>query len=294
MAKKKPHNRANTSQDKQVTDQGWKRLVALAAIVLMLTAAASIFFYSRFYSHGNKNNSSANQKPILTTSLGPASGSTNLAQAAAGTNTMEMGVTGEPLKMNVAQAVMVTEEFDFGARTPSIAEAIRQIERGYQPDDGVGRTFAILDAYGEPTPDGKLRVSMHVSSEKPGMAMLKFKPTGKLFWRARIGKPGDPPAGGKNLVIYLANGAGGNYVLDGGRGGSNVLEVFLQNSQQRARDVWPDGAEREVTFIYSACGCPVKVMVKRVGDRTVRTKDTPVIFPDDPGAVATISNLMKW
>jgi hypothetical protein len=60
------------------------------------------------------------------------------------------------------------------------------------------------------------------------------------------------------------------------------------------QNVWVDGTEREVTFIYSACGCPVKVMVKRVEDRTVRTKDTPVIFPDDPAAVKVISQLMRW
>jgi hypothetical protein len=59
-------------------------------------------------------------------------------------------------------------------------------------------------------------------------------------------------------------------------------------------EFWPDGAEREVTYIYSACGCPVKVVAKRVGDRTVRTKDTPVIFPDDPAAVAVITQLMRW
>ena len=60
------------------------------------------------------------------------------------------------------------------------------------------------------------------------------------------------------------------------------------------RDAWKDGEEREVTFIYSACGCPVKAMVKRVGDRTARTKDLPVMFPDDPAAVATIGRLMRW
>jgi hypothetical protein len=42
---------------------------------------------------------------------------------------------------------------------PSIAEALTQIERRYQPDDGQGRTFAALDAYGEATPDGKLHMS---------------------------------------------------------------------------------------------------------------------------------------
>jgi hypothetical protein len=208
-----------------------------------------------------------------------------------------MGVTGEPIRMTVAQAVMVTVELDFGGQTPTIAEAIQQIERGYAPDDGIGRTFAILDAYGEPTPDGKLHMSMHVSSEKPGMGTLKFKRTGEMLWRTRIGNRGDPPAGPKNLMVYLSKGTGDgtNYVLDGSRGGGgNVLDVYVQNSPQRTRDVWPDGAEREVTFVYSACGCPVKVMCRRVGERTVRTKDTPVIFPDDPAAVSTISNLMKW
>ena len=261
------------------------RFLAPAAIVVMLAAAAIVFF-----GYGPGRNFISKEKS-LTASTAPA-GNTNLTNAAAGTNTADMGVAGAPIQMKVAQAVVVTEEFDFGGRVPTIAEAIQQVERSYQPDDGVGRTFAILDAYGEPTPDGKLRMSMHLSSEKPGMGFLKFK--GRTFWRARIGNPGDPAAGAKNLSIFLANGAGGNHVLDGGRRSGNVLDVFLQNSQQRTRDVWPDGAEREVTFIYSACGCPVKVMVRQQGDRTVRTKETPVIFPDDPAAVTTISNLMKW
>ena len=63
---------------------------------------------------------------------------------------------------------------------------------------------------------------------------------------------------------------------------------------QPVGDVWKEGAEHEVTFIYSACGCPVKVMCRRAGDRTVRTKDLPVIFPDDPAVVTLISQLMKW
>jgi hypothetical protein len=257
------------------------RFLAPAAIIGMLAAAAIIFFgYGPGRDFLSKKNAS------------PAPVNTNLANAPAGTSTADTGVAGAPIQMRVAQAVVVTEDFDFGGRIPSIAEAIQQVERNYQPDDNAGRTFAILDAFGEPTPEGKLRMSMHVSSEKPGMGFLRFR--GRTFWRARIGNPGDPAAGGKNLAIYVANGAGGNHVLDGGRGGANALDIFLQNSQQRLREVWPDGAEREVTFVYSACGCPVKVMVRRVGERTMRTKDTPVIFPDDPAAVTTISNLMKW
>lgn len=257
---------------------GARRWLAPAAIILMLTASAVIFYYG----------SIGKRKSAAPAAVAPV----------AGVNTTpDMGVTGEPLKMKIAQAVMVTVELDFGGQTPSIAEAIQQIERGYAPDDSVGRTFAILDAYGEPTADSKkLHMSMHVSSEKPGIGTLRFKRTGELLWRARIGAPGDAPAGQKNLMIHLSKGTsdGGVYVLDGTRGGDNVLNVYLQNSQQRARDVWPDGAEREMTFIYSACGCPVKVICRRVGERTVRAKDTPVIFPDDPAVVATISNLMKW
>ncbi|MGH9768245.1 MAG: hypothetical protein ACREAB_12490 [Blastocatellia bacterium] len=241
----------------EATAQGIRRWLAPVAIVGMLMAAAVIFYYG---------NSSKRKAP-------------------------------EPINMTVAQAVMVTVELDFGGAPPTITQAIQQIERGYAPDDGVGRTFAILDAYGEPTADGKkLHMSMHVSSEKPGTGTLKFKRTGEILWRARIGNPGDAPAGQKNLMIYLSKGTGDgtNHVLDGARGGDSALNVYLQNSQQRARDVWPDGAERELTFIYSACGCPVKVMCRRVGERTVRTKDVPVIFPDDPAVVSTISNLMKW
>lgn len=57
---------------------------------------------------------------------------------------------------------------------------------------------------------------------------------------------------------------------------------------------WRDGEEREVTFVYSSCGCPVKVMAKRTGEKTVRTKELPVIYPDDPAALALINQLMGW
>ena len=60
------------------------------------------------------------------------------------------------------------------------------------------------------------------------------------------------------------------------------------------RDVWADGTEAEITFIYSACGCPVKVLCRRTGDRTVRVKEMPVIFPDDPAVVEVITRLMRW
>ena len=202
---------------------------------------------------------------------------------------------GEPetTTMEVNKAVMVTEDLDLGKPVPSIPQGLTQIERRYRPDDGVGRTFAVLDAYGEPTPDGKLHISMHVSSEKPGIAELVFKPTGRVLWRARI-LPSSEGGKQKNLTVMIDDGTGKTFLVDGSNNPLSVLDAKINGRSQLVKDVWPDGAEREVTFVYSACGCPVKAMVRRVGDRTVRSKDLPVLFPDDPQAVAVISHLMRW
>ena len=199
----------------------------------------------------------------------------------------------ELVTMEVAKAVMVTVELDFGAKIPSIAEAITQIERRYQPDDGQGRTFAVLDAYGESTPDGKLHMSMHVSSEKPGGGQLIFKKTGEVLWRGKI-NPTSQPVQPKNLTVLLDNGKGTTMTVDGSSSPSSIIDAKVKPGDLPVRDVWPDGQERELTFIYSACGCPVKVFAKRVGDRTARVSETPVIFPDDPAAVSLITRLMKW
>jgi hypothetical protein len=135
---------------------------------------------------------------------------------------------------------------------------------------------------------------MHVSSEKPGKGWLAFKPTGEVLWTGQI-VPGSKPGGKpQNLGIWIDNGAGKALIVDGSNNPSSILGAKVQGTTQLVRDVWPDGAEREVTFMYSACGCPVKAMVRRVGDRTVRTKDLPVLFPDDPAAVNIISRLMRW
>jgi hypothetical protein len=194
--------------------------------------------------------------------------------------------------MEVAKAVMVTVELDFGKKIPTIAEALTEIERRHQPDDGQGRTFAVLDAYGEPTPEGRLHISMHVSSERPGTGSLVFKRTGEVLWTARI--TGQPVSPVKNLTILIDDGAGRTFTIDGSNNPQSILDAKIQGRSETVREFWPDKAEREFTFIYSACGCPVKVKVKRAGDRTVRTSDRPVIFPDDPAAVTTISRLMRW
>lgn len=205
--------------------------------------------------------------------------------AAPGTPAMET--------MEVAKAVMVTRELDFGPRVPTIAEALNQIERRYVPDDGVGRTFAILDAYGEPTADGKLHISMHVSSEKPGIGSLVFKRTGQVLWQSRINPSTSPPKV-KNLTVYIDNGRGTDQVVDGSNNPPSILDARIRDLNIPVRDYWPEGQERQVTLIYSACGCPVKVMARRQGERIARTSDLPVIFPDDPAAVTTISRLMRW
>ena len=198
--------------------------------------------------------------------------------------------------MGVNEAVMVTVELDFGPRIPSIAQALTEVERRHQPDDGKGRVFAILDAYGEPTPDGKkLHMSMHVSSEKPGTGTLIFRRTGEVLWQSRIVAGTKTNAfSEKNLTILLDDGKGRAFMVDGSSNPANILDATIKESGVPMRNFWPDGAEREVTFLYSACGCPVKVMARRQGDLTERTKQLPVIFPDDPAVVQLIAKLMRW
>lgn len=199
----------------------------------------------------------------------------------------------ELVTMDVAKAVMVTVELDFGPKVPSIAQALTEVERRYQPDDGQGRTFAVLDAYGEPTPDNKLHMSMHVSSEKPGLGWLVFKRTGEVLWRGKI-NPTSQPIQPKNLTVLMDNGRGTSLTVDGSGNPNSIIDTKVKPGDLPVRDIWPDGQERDFTFIYSACGCPVHVLVRRVGDRTMRVKDTPVMFPDDPAVVEVITRLMRW
>jgi hypothetical protein len=199
--------------------------------------------------------------------------------------------------IEVAQAVMVTVDLDFAGTVPAVGEAIGQVERHHQPDDGKGRTFAVLEAFGQRTPEGKLRLSMRVSAEKPGTGSLTFKRTGEVLWSSRIVPPSDPGKRqftGKDLTIYLDNGAGKLLTVDGSANPGWIGEAVVRELGMLVEQAWPDGVERELTFMYSACGCPVKVMARRDGQRIVRTKDQPVIFPDDPAVVSVIAGLMRW
>jgi hypothetical protein len=219
--------------------------------------------------------------------------------AASSSNSLQKSATdGSNLPtLEVAQSVVVTVELDFGPRITSIADALQEIERRYDPYDGLGRTFAILDAYGESTADGKLHISMHVSAEKPGVGSLVFRRTGEVLWKSKIVPATSRPASsfaGKNLLIMVSDGQEKPYLLDGSKGAPSILDASVRDLNIPVRDFWPDGAEREATFFYSACGCPVKVTALRIHDKTVRTKELPVIFPDDPVIAKAISRLMGW
>ena len=215
--------------------------------------------------------------PSLTTSFGT--------KAVAKTNNLPA--------IEINKALMVTVELDFGPKPPTIGEALREVERRYEPEDGQGRTFAILDAYGEPTAQGKLHMSMHVSLEKPGVGRLIFRRTGEVLWESRIvAGTNSTLFTHKNLAIYLDDGTGKTVTIDGSHNPATILAAGVKEAGVPVAAFWPDGAEREMTFLYSACGCPVKAMVKRMGDRTVRTKDLPVMFPDDPSVMMVINRLL--
>ena len=96
------------------------------------------------------------------------------------------------------------------------------------------------------------------------------------------------------MTIFIADDAGKTFIVDGSGNPASIVDARLRDNGLLVRDFWPDGVEREVSFIYSACGCPVKATVRRIGERTARTKELPVIFPDDPAAVRVIERLMGW
>lgn len=256
----------NTYNDPPAARRRWKRAAVLA--FLMLSGCAT-------------SEPPRQQSPARTATTPPAP------------VTEQPKPASELVTMDVAKAVMVTVELDFGPKPPSIAQALTEVERRYQPDDGQGRTFAVLDAYGEPTLDGKLHISMHVSSEKPGLGWLIFKRTGEVLWRGKI-DPSSQPIQPKNLTILMDNGKGTTLTVDGSGNPNSIIAAKVKPGDLPVRDIWPDGQDRDFTFIYSACGCPVHVLVRRVGDRTVRVKDMPVIFPDDPSVVDIINRLMRW
>ena len=154
-----------------------------------------------------------------------AAGKSAPAPPAVSTNTLAVPATNPP-SLSVNEAVMVTAVLDFGLPIPTIAAPLREIERRSQPDDGAGRTFAILDAYGEPTPDGKLHILMHVSSEKTGTGVLVFKRTGEVLWQNKIvASTNAAKFTGKNLLIFVNDGAGWSLTVDGSNRPATILRA---------------------------------------------------------------------
>lgn len=284
-------NRKNSSR-KSPTNAGGRGWV-IAAVVALAGVALTVALWNqrRPGAADGASGGSTNQPPTAVTPAAPASPPVSIPSAA-------KAVAPDALpRLEVKQAVMVTVELDFGPIVPSVADALQQIERRHQPEDGTGRVFSVIDAYGEPTADGrKLHLSMHVSTEKTGVGTLVFRRTGEKLWSSRIiptadGTKSVSPSG---LTILLPDAQGRVLTVDGSGNPPTILQAWLKETGVPVTEAWPDGAEREVTFLYSACGCPVKAMCRRVGDRTVRTKDTPVLFPDDPAAVSVIRTLMAW
>jgi hypothetical protein len=284
MAKNKNRNHKSKSVAPSSNNKIWLAVGAFA----LLAVIAIIYLLNRV-----DNNSVANAN-LRTQPTAPQPVTSNSNATTPQPAPQQQGETkdlAELTTMDVAKAVMVTVEEDFG-KGATIATALQQVERRFKPDDGVGRTFAILDAYGETMPDGKVHMSMHVSSEKPGMAQLVYKKTGKILWNAKINPVSVPPPPKALRIIVEPNPASG-FNVDV-NSADNILSATASGKGVPVMTLWPDGGEMEVTFIYSMCGCPVKAMVKRVGDRTVRTKDLPVMFPDDPDALKTIARFMRW
>src|SRR5213079_2383762 len=121
------------------------------------------------------------------------------------------------------------------------------------------------------------------------------RPSGEVLWQSRI-DAGTNTAKftGNNLMILLGDDLGHTITVDGSHNPKSILEAGIKGQNVPVSAFWPDGVERETTFLYSACGCPVKVLAKRVGDHTVRSKDLPIIFPDDPAVLKLINRLMGW
>jgi hypothetical protein len=205
-------------------------------------------------------------------------------------------ITAETPTNEVNTSVVVTHDLDFGPRIPSVAEAMRDIERRCQPEDGKGRTFAILEAFSQGQPEGKLRLSLRISTEKTGIGEIIFRRTGEPLWKSRIVPATHKTSEftGGSLTVLFDNGAGKTFTVDGSNNPQSILDAMLKEPGVLVAQAWPDGEERELSFIYSACGCPIKVLNRRVGERTVRVKESQVIFPDDPAAIQLISRLMRW
>lgn len=200
--------------------------------------------------------------------------------------------------MMLQESVMVTIEENFGPSVRTIADALAMIERKYTPFDNQGRTFAILDAFGNKLPDGRMHISMHISSEKVGGGQLILSSTGRVLWNSKIypKKDGTKVAAQKQLNIYIEreNEKDKYYTVDGSGNPATIFNCKLNETKVPVNDYWKDNTVKEFIFIYSACGCPVHVKFLRSGNKSIFQSGDNVIFPDDSAVLAVIRRLMAW
>ena len=200
--------------------------------------------------------------------------------------------------MMLQESVVVTIEENFGPGVNTIADALQHIERKYQAFDNQGRTFAILDAFGNNMPDGRMHISMHISAEKAGGAQLVLKTSGKTLWNCRIYPKADgtKTADQKQLMIYIEreNEKDKYYTVDGSGNPASIFDCKLDETKQSLNDYWKNNTIKEFIFIYSACGCPVHVKFLRTGFKSIFQSGDHVIFPDDPEVLEVIRKLMAW
>jgi hypothetical protein len=198
--------------------------------------------------------------------------------------------------MMVQESLMVTIEEHFGPGVESIADALARIERKYMAYDKQGRTFAILDAFGNKMPDGRMHISMHISAEKAGYAELVISTTGKVIWSCSIHprRDGTRTAGTKQLNIYIEreNEKDKYYTVDGSGNPATIFNCRLDETKESVNDYWKNNTVKEFIFIYSACGCPVHAKFLRQGNRSVFQSGDAVIFPDDSEVLVMLRKLM--
>ena len=292
--------------------------LADAAMTLCAIAIAAVILVAQ--SGCNRDTAGRRSAAAAAPSSTPASTGAATATPSAGTSAMVPGATPTPVpppsspvavpsptpapattlapevnSMPINTATIVTVEIDIGSPPLTVATAMSVLERRHEPDDHQGRTFAILDAYGEPITDAKkLHISMHVSAEKAGLGSLVDRRNGQVLWTAAIVPSKDVKSAKQDLTILVDNGSGKQLMVDGSTSPRTIMDAVIREGAVPMRQYWPDGEEREVSFIYSTCGCPVKTRVRRTGDTTVHIEDGHVMFPDDPAALQFIRRLMGW
>lgn len=283
MSKKRKNGRESEAARGAPPATPRPRWLVPAVLVAAVAVAAAVYFATR-------DRAEPEPKPAPSTARDGAAG--GALPVATSTATME---TGRPIAVRL--------ELDYGPKVPAVEQALADVDRRYTPDDGKGRTFAILGADGWTAPDGKLVVELSISSEKAGYGALVFRPTGAVLWSARIvGAPAPLP---EDLTILVDDGTSKGLTVDGSKDPPSVLEATILETGAPVTQVWRDGEERDLAFLYSACGCTVRARARREGDRAVRVASTrkdgtvrpaelPVIFPDDPKVAATVERLMKW